>query len=96
MNYGSLSGAFRLQNGGIFDNGTERWVVTYQPMEAILTATAFTADGGSTLLLLTLSLLAVVTLAMAGDAHLGDFRAKDRGDAESRRQAVILRRQSWR
>ena len=59
LNYGSLSGAFRIQNGGIFDNGMERWVVTYHANDAVLTATKNVPDLGSTLLLLTLGLLAL-------------------------------------
>ncbi|PYK58881.1 MAG: hypothetical protein DME43_10200 [Verrucomicrobia bacterium] len=59
LNYGSLSGAFSIQNGGIFDNGMERWVVTYHANDAVLTATKNVPDLGSTLLLLTLGLLAL-------------------------------------
>jgi autotransporter-associated beta strand protein len=58
LNYGSVSGTFRLQNGGIFNNGIERWIVKYQPTEAILTV-ANAPDEGSTLLLLTLALLSM-------------------------------------
>ena len=61
LNYASFSGAFRLNNGGIFNNGTERWVVIYQPTFAVLTATQNVADQGSTFLLLTLGLLGLVT-----------------------------------
>jgi autotransporter-associated beta strand protein len=61
LNYGSFSGAFKMQNGGIFNNGTERWVVTYQPTDAVLTATKNVPDQGSTFLLLTLGLLGLVT-----------------------------------
>ena len=45
----------------VFNNGTERWEVTYQSTEAILTATKNVPDHASTLLLLTLSLLGLVT-----------------------------------
>jgi hypothetical protein len=61
LNYGSLLGAFRIQNAGIFDNGMERWVVTYQATDAVLTATKNVPDHGSTLLLLMLSLLGLMT-----------------------------------
>jgi autotransporter-associated beta strand protein len=60
LNYASSFGAFRLHDGGIFNNGTERWVVDYQPTNAILTATSFAPDQGSTFLLLTLGLLGLV------------------------------------
>jgi autotransporter-associated beta strand protein len=61
LNYESVSGAFRIQNAGIFDNGMERWVVTYQATDAVLTATRNVPDPGSTLLLLTCSLLGLMT-----------------------------------
>jgi autotransporter-associated beta strand protein len=61
LNHGSFSGAFKMQNGGIFNNGTERWVVIYQPTNAVLTATKNVPDQGSTFLLLTLGLLGLVT-----------------------------------
>jgi autotransporter-associated beta strand protein len=61
LNYGSFSGTFKMENGGIFNNGTERWVVTYQPTDAVLTATRNVPDQGSTFLLLTLGLLGLVT-----------------------------------
>jgi autotransporter-associated beta strand protein len=61
LKYGSLLGAFRIQNAGIFDSGMERWVVTYQAKDAVLTATKNVPDHGSTFLLLTLSLLGLVT-----------------------------------
>ena len=60
IEYGSLSGEFGFQNGGVFNNGTERWVVTYQATDAVLTAAANTPDNASTFLLLTLSLLGLV------------------------------------
>jgi hypothetical protein len=44
LTYGSLSGAFKLQNGAFFNNGTERWVVTYQPAGAVLTVTRRVPD----------------------------------------------------
>ena len=60
LKYGSFSGAFTIQNP-VFDNGMERWAVTYQATDAVLTATKNVADQGSTLLLLTLSLLGLMT-----------------------------------
>jgi len=59
LEYGSLTGTFRIKNGVIFDNGMERWVVTYQATEAVLTATKNVPDQGSTLLLLTLCLVSL-------------------------------------
>jgi len=60
LNYESLSGAFKLKHGGFFNNGMERWVVTYQATDAVLTATKKVPELGSTLLLFTLSLLGLV------------------------------------
>jgi hypothetical protein len=61
LNYASLTGELsRIQNE-VFNNGTERWVVTYQPTNAVLTATKNVPDQGSTFLLLTLGLLGLVT-----------------------------------
>ncbi len=60
LNYGSLSGAFRIQNGGIFNNGMERWVVTYHANDAVLTATKNVSDQGSTFVLLLFGLLGLV------------------------------------
>jgi autotransporter-associated beta strand protein len=60
LDYASLTGAFsRIQNQ-VFNNGTERWLVTYLATDAVLTATKNVPDHGSTLLLLTLSLLGLV------------------------------------
>ena len=58
--YGSLSGTFKLQNGGIFNNGMERCVVTYQANDAVLTATKNVPDQGSTFVLLLFGLLGLV------------------------------------
>jgi len=60
MNYGSLFGEFSTIKDLNFDN--MHWSVTYQPTYAVLTAEAGRAvpDQGSTLLLLTLSLLGLV------------------------------------
>ena len=60
LSYGSIFGAFRFQNP-VFDNGMERWVVSYGATDAVLTATANTPDEASTLLLLTVSFLGLVT-----------------------------------
>ena len=60
LDYASLAGAFSGIQNQVFDNGMERWVVTYQPTDAVLTATKNVPDGGSTLLLLTLSFLGLV------------------------------------
>jgi hypothetical protein len=62
MNYGSLFGAFSTIKDLNFDD--MHWSVTYQPTYAVLTAEAGRAvpDLGSTLLLLTLSLLGLVGL----------------------------------
>ena len=59
LSYGSIFGAFRFQNP-VFDNGMERWVVSYDATDAVLTATANTPDEASTLLLLTVSFLGLV------------------------------------
>jgi len=61
LNYESLTGAFSSIENEVFNNGTERWEVTYQSTEAILTATKNVPDQASTLLLLTLGLLGLVT-----------------------------------
>ena len=60
LKYGSFSGAFTIQNP-VFDNGMERWVVTYHATDAVLTATKKVPDHSSTLLLLTLNLLGLMT-----------------------------------
>jgi autotransporter-associated beta strand protein len=60
LDYASLTGAFSSIQNQVFDNGMERWVVTYQATDAVLTATRNVPDLGSTLLLLTLSLLGLV------------------------------------
>ncbi len=61
LDYASVTGAFSGIQNQVFDNGMERWVVTYQGTDAVLTATKNVPDQGSTLLLLTLSLLGLVT-----------------------------------
>ena len=61
LDYGSIFGAFRFQNP-VFDNGVERWVVSYGATDAVLTATPNTPDEASTLLLLAVSLLGLVGL----------------------------------
>jgi autotransporter-associated beta strand protein len=61
LNYASLTGAFSGINNQVFNNGTERWVVTYGPSQAVLTATKNVLDQGSTFPLLTLGLLGLVT-----------------------------------
>ena len=61
LDYASLTGAFSDIGNQVFNNGTERWVITYQATDAILTATKNVPDHSSTLLLLTLSLLGLVT-----------------------------------
>jgi hypothetical protein len=60
LNYASFSGTLRIQHP-VFDNGMERWVVSYGPTDAVLRATANTPDEASTLLLLAVSLLGLVT-----------------------------------
>jgi hypothetical protein len=61
LDYTSVTGEFsRIQNQ-VFDNGMERWVVTYKATDAVLTATKNVPDHSSTLLLLTLSLLGLMT-----------------------------------
>jgi autotransporter-associated beta strand protein len=61
LNYASLTGGFsRIQNQ-VFNHGTEQWSVIYQNNDAILTVGPNTIpDQGSTFLLLTLGLLALV------------------------------------
>jgi autotransporter-associated beta strand protein len=64
LDYASLSGVFSSIKNQTFDNGLEHWAVTHQSTNALLTAEAGPAnvpDRGSTFLLLTLSLLALVT-----------------------------------
>ena len=61
LDYASVTGAFSGIQNQVFDNGMERWVVTYQGTDAVLTATKNVPDQGSTLVLLTLSLLGLVT-----------------------------------
>ena len=59
LDYASLTGAFSGINNRVFNNATERWVVTYGPTEAVLTATKNVPDQDSTFLLLMLGLLAL-------------------------------------
>lgn len=61
LNYTSLTGEFSHIQNPIFNNGTERWVVSYGATNAVLTATANTPDQASTLLLLTMSLVGLLT-----------------------------------
>jgi autotransporter-associated beta strand protein len=61
LDYVSLTGAFSGIQNQVFNNGTERWLVTYQATDAVLTATKNVPDYGSTFPLLTLSLLGVLT-----------------------------------
>jgi T5SS/PEP-CTERM-associated repeat protein len=64
LDYASLSGAFSSIENQTFDNGMEKWSVTYQSKDAILTAestTSSVSDQGSTFLLLTLSLFGLMT-----------------------------------
>jgi hypothetical protein len=64
MDYESVLGAFSSIKNLNFNNNTEHWAITYQPTFAVLTAEAGRAnvpDQGSTLLLLTLSLLGLAT-----------------------------------
>jgi len=64
LDYASLSGAFSSIENQVFDNGMEKWSVTYQSTHAILTAESTTSgvpEQGSTFLLLTLSLLGMAT-----------------------------------
>ena len=61
LNYAGLTGEFSRIKNEVFNNGTERWSITYQSTDAILTATKNVPDQASTLLLLTLSLLGLVT-----------------------------------
>jgi autotransporter-associated beta strand protein len=62
LDYSALTGTFFIFDRNI-DNATEHWDVTYQSKDAILTVApgnVSVPDWGSTLLLLTLSLLAVL------------------------------------
>src|SRR5438045_8071366 len=61
LNYAEFAGTFSLIENEVFNNGTERWEVTYQSTKAILPATKNVPDQASTLLLLTLSLLGLMT-----------------------------------
>jgi autotransporter-associated beta strand protein len=57
LNYAALTGAFSRIGNQNFDNGMERWSVTYQNTGATLTVIKSVPDQASTLLLLTLGLL---------------------------------------
>ena len=62
LDYSALTGTFFIFDRNI-DNATEHWDITYQSKDAILTVApgnVSVPDWGSTLLLLTLSLLAVL------------------------------------
>jgi autotransporter-associated beta strand protein len=64
MDYESVLGAFSSITNLNFNNNTEHWAITYQPTFAVLTAEAGRVnvpDQGSTVLLLTLSLLGLVS-----------------------------------
>jgi Passenger-associated-transport-repeat len=61
LDYAALTGAFSRIGNQNFDNGIERWSVTYQSTGATLTVIKNVPDQASTLLLLTLGLLGVVT-----------------------------------
>ena len=61
LDYASLTGVFSGIQNQVFDNGMERWVVTYQATHAVLTATKNVPELGSTLLLLMLSLVGLAT-----------------------------------
>jgi autotransporter-associated beta strand protein len=77
MDYTALTGAFSKIQDQVFDHGMERWTVTYQANDAVLTAERWTVtyqandavltatknvpDKGSTVLLLTLGLVGLVT-----------------------------------
>jgi hypothetical protein len=68
VDYSGLTGAFFGIQDPTFDNGLEHWSVTYQPTFAVLTVESgpggpgvTVPDQGSTLLLLTLSVLGLVT-----------------------------------
>ncbi len=60
LDYASFTGEFSHIQHEVFNNGTERWIVTYEPTYAVLTATRNVPDQGSTFLLLTLGLLGLV------------------------------------
>jgi autotransporter-associated beta strand protein len=62
LDYASLTGAFSGIHDAVFNDRTERWVVTYHATDAVLTATKNVPDHSSTLLLLTLSLVGLVGL----------------------------------
>jgi hypothetical protein len=68
LKYGSFFGSFSSIQNQTFNGGTEHWDITYGSTSAILVAEAgpagpatTTPDSGSTMLLLTLSLLGLVT-----------------------------------
>jgi len=63
LNYASFTGEFSHIQNQVFNHGTEQWSVIYQNNSAILTVESRTIipDQGSTFLLLTLGLLALVT-----------------------------------
>jgi autotransporter-associated beta strand protein len=62
LDYASVTGAFSGIHDAVFNDGMERWVVTYQATDAVLTATKNVPDHSSRLLLLTLSLVGLVGL----------------------------------
>jgi autotransporter-associated beta strand protein len=70
LNYSSFSGTLKIRHPA-FDNNMERWVVTYQANDAVLTATKNVPDHGSTFLLLTLGLFGLgVSKRLAAQAGL--------------------------
>jgi hypothetical protein len=67
LNCAGLTGAFSHIQNQVFDNGMEQWNVAYENNQAILTVGPNTIpDSGSTLLLLTLSLLGLATYRRCG------------------------------
>jgi autotransporter-associated beta strand protein len=60
LNYASLTGEFSHIQNQVFDNGMLQWSVIYEANHAILTVEQHVPDQGSTVLLLTLSLLGLV------------------------------------
>ncbi len=63
LDYASFTGEFSHIQNQVFNHGTEQWSVIYQNNSAILTVESHTIipDHGSTFLVLTLGLLALVT-----------------------------------
>ena len=77
LNYASLTGGFSHIKHQVFDNGLLQWSVIYQNNSAILTVVPNTIpDQGSTLLLLTLGLLALVTYRRQLSTGIGCARRR--------------------